>query len=192
MDVGINRNFHFGFTTRTSIPAVASAESVSCIRFHPKGSGRPERAVSGIQGRVSLCFQAIFLTPLRQLPSVFQIGFALPPHAIIRLAPAEPSCVAACFRTGAASDGSGPGEVCLIVEDQGCGIAPEKLERIFDRFQQGDASDSRALGGTGLGLALCRSIVEQHQGRIWAESAPGKGSRFLFTLPGAAPVVTIR
>ena len=78
-------------------------------------------------------------------------------------------------------------EVCFIVEDQGRGIAPEKLERIFERFQQGDASDSRALGGTGLGLALCRSIVEQHGGRIWAESTPGKGSRFLFTLPAELP-----
>jgi two-component system sensor histidine kinase VicK len=76
--------------------------------------------------------------------------------------------------------------VCFIVEDQGRGIAPDKLERIFERFQQGDASDSRALGGTGLGLALCRSIVEQHGGRIWAESEPGRGSRFLFALPAVA------
>jgi signal transduction histidine kinase len=82
---------------------------------------------------------------------------------------------------------SGEGEVCFVIEDQGRGILPEKLDHIFDRFQQGDASDSRALGGTGLGLALCRSIVEQHGGRIWAESTPGKGSRFLFTLPAAAP-----
>ena len=73
-------------------------------------------------------------------------------------------------------------EVCFTVEDQGRGVAPEKLERIFDRFQQGDASDSRALGGTGLGLALCRSIVEQHGGRIWAESAVDKGATFYFTL----------
>jgi two-component system, OmpR family, sensor histidine kinase VicK len=84
---------------------------------------------------------------------------------------------------------SGPGgsasEVCFSVADQGRGIAPEKLERIFEPFQQGDASDSRALGGTGLGLALCRSIVEQHGGHIWAESELGNGSRFLFTLPAA-------
>jgi len=75
------------------------------------------------------------------------------------------------------------GEVCIIVEDQGRGIAQEKLDMIFERFQQGDASDSRALGGTGLGLAICRRIVQQHGGRIWVESEPGKGSRFIFTVP---------
>jgi two-component system sensor histidine kinase VicK len=73
-------------------------------------------------------------------------------------------------------------EVCIIVEDQGRGIAQEKLDMIFERFQQGDASDSRALGGTGLGLAICRRIVQQHGGRIWAESEPNKGSKFLFTV----------
>ena len=79
----------------------------------------------------------------------------------------------------------GENEVCFIVEDQGCGIAPEKLEHIFDGFQQGDASDTRAMGGTGLGLALCRGIIDQHSGRLWAESTLGQGSRFFFTLPAA-------
>jgi len=78
---------------------------------------------------------------------------------------------------------SGPDEVCVSVEDQGRGISREKMDIIFERFQQGDASDSRALGGTGLGLAICRRVVQQHGGRIWVESEVGKGSKFLFTLP---------
>jgi two-component system sensor histidine kinase VicK len=97
-----------------------------------------------------------------------------PPETTLRLA-AQP----------AGTDAAGAPQVCFIVEDQGRGIAPEKLERIFERFQQGDASDSRDLGGTGLGLALCRSIVEQHGGRMWAESEVGQGSKFFFTLPAA-------
>lgn len=95
-----------------------------------------------------------------------------PPNTVIRLS----------------AQSIGEQEVCFAVEDQGQGIPAEKLGHIFDRFQQGDASDTRALGGTGLGLALCRSIIEQHNGRIWAESAPGKGSRFLFSLPSANAV----
>jgi two-component system, OmpR family, sensor histidine kinase VicK len=74
-------------------------------------------------------------------------------------------------------------EAILEVRDQGPGIPAEKLEHIFDRFQQGDASDSRALGGTGLGLAICRSIITQHGGRIWATSTEGQGTTFHFTLP---------
>jgi two-component system, OmpR family, sensor histidine kinase VicK len=74
-------------------------------------------------------------------------------------------------------------EALIEVRDQGRGIPEDKLEHIFDRFQQGDASDSRAMGGTGLGLAICRSIVNQHGGRIWATSKPDEGTTFHFTLP---------
>lgn len=73
--------------------------------------------------------------------------------------------------------------VLFQVQDRGRGIPADRLETIFGRFQQVDASDSRQKGGTGLGLAICRSIVEQHEGRIWAESCPGEGSTFFFTLP---------
>jgi PAS domain S-box-containing protein len=75
------------------------------------------------------------------------------------------------------------GEAQIEVRDQGPGIPADKLEHIFDRFQQGDASDSRAMGGTGLGLAICRSIITQHGGRIWATSVEGEGTTFHFTLP---------
>lgn len=74
-------------------------------------------------------------------------------------------------------------EVTLAVKDEGRGIPADKLETIFERFQQVDASDSRQKGGTGLGLAISRSIVEQHGGRIWAESVLGEGSTFFLTLP---------
>ena len=96
-----------------------------------------------------------------------------PPQTIIKLG----------ARPAGPNPENGREEVCVIVEDQGRGIAEDKQDLIFERFQQGDASDSRALGGTGLGLAICRRIVGQHGGRIWVESEPGKGSRFLFTLP---------
>jgi PAS domain S-box-containing protein len=73
--------------------------------------------------------------------------------------------------------------ITFQVRDQGRGIPADKLETIFERFQQVDASDSRHHDGTGLGLAICRSIVQQHGGHIWAESTVGEGSTFYFTLP---------
>jgi signal transduction histidine kinase len=82
---------------------------------------------------------------------------------------------------------SGDKEVTFEVQDQGQGIPAEKLDLIFDRFQQADASDSRLAGGTGMGLALCRGIVNQHGGRIWAQSNPGSGSTFYFTVEEYLP-----
>jgi len=73
----------------------------------------------------------------------------------------------------------------LIVSDQGKGIAPEDLDRIFGKFYQVEDSATREQGGTGLGLAICRGIIEAHRGRIWAESVLGQGSRFHFTLTRA-------
>ncbi|MEH1846132.1 MAG: ATP-binding protein [Nostoc sp.] len=77
----------------------------------------------------------------------------------------------------------GHSNILFQVKDQGRGIPEDKLETIFDRFQQVDASNSRHQGGTGLGLAICRSIIQQHGGQIWAESTLGEGSTFYFTLP---------
>ncbi|MBD2199924.1 MULTISPECIES: PAS domain S-box protein [Calothrix] len=73
--------------------------------------------------------------------------------------------------------------ILFCVQDQGRGIPSDKLETIFNRFQQVDVSDARQKGGTGLGLAICKSIVQQHGGQIWVESVVGTGSTFYFTLP---------
>lgn len=77
------------------------------------------------------------------------------------------------------------GQVLFVVQDEGRGIPADQLEAIFDRFQQVDASDAREKGGAGLGLAICRSLVEQHGGRIWAENVPEGGASFSFTIPAA-------
>jgi two-component system, OmpR family, sensor histidine kinase VicK len=81
------------------------------------------------------------------------------------------------------AEGKANTEVLFSVRDQGQGIPSDKLESIFERFQQVDSSDSRRKGGTGLGLTICRKIIEQHEGKIWAESILGEGSTFSFTLP---------
>ena len=71
----------------------------------------------------------------------------------------------------------------VTVADTGIGIAPERLEKIFESFSQGDGSANREQGGTGLGLAITRQLLELHGGTIRVESEPGVGSRFTFTLP---------
>jgi len=69
------------------------------------------------------------------------------------------------------------------VSDTGEGIPAKDLPHIFERFYRGEKSRSRASGGTGLGLAIARGIVEAHHGSIRAESTPGQGTTFIFTLP---------
>ncbi len=68
---------------------------------------------------------------------------------------------------------SNPNSLLLKVVDQGRGIPADKLEAVFDRFQQVESSDSSKKGGTGLGLAICRSIIQQHGGAIWAQPNQG-------------------
>ena len=76
-----------------------------------------------------------------------------------------------------------PAEVTIAVVDQGCGIEPEHLPRLFERFYRVDRARSRKLGGTGLGLAIVKHIVQAHHGRITVESSFGAGSTFTIHLP---------
>jgi PAS domain S-box-containing protein len=78
--------------------------------------------------------------------------------------------------------------VCFAIRDWGRGIAPEDQGRLFQKFQQIDSSATRDVGGTGLGLAISKALVEEQGGRIWFDSALGKGSTFSFTLPVMAGV----
>jgi PAS domain S-box-containing protein len=74
-------------------------------------------------------------------------------------------------------------EAICSIADTGIGIAPENLDKIFGKFQQFGREPGGGAKGTGLGLAISKELVEMHNGRIWAESKPGKGSKFIFTLP---------
>jgi two-component system phosphate regulon sensor histidine kinase PhoR len=76
-----------------------------------------------------------------------------------------------------------PGEIQISVMDDGEGIPREDLSRIFERFYRVDKGRSKELGGTGLGLSIVKHLVQAHGGKVWAESQPGKGSTFFFTLP---------
>jgi CheY-like chemotaxis protein len=82
---------------------------------------------------------------------------------------------------GASAEGN---EVLVWVKDSGAGIPPEQLPHIFDRFWQADKNERR---GIGLGLSICKAIVEAHNGRIWAESTVGVGTTMSFTIPAAPP-----
>ena len=75
-------------------------------------------------------------------------------------------------------------EVIVAVSDTGTGIPPEHLERIFERFYRVEKDRSRETGGSGIGLALVKHLVQVQGGRVWAESTPGRGSTFSFSLPG--------
>jgi signal transduction histidine kinase len=85
------------------------------------------------------------------------------------------------------SIGAENGSAQFAVSDDGTGIEPDQLGRIFDRFHRTDEGRSRAEGGSGLGLAIARAIVEAHGGSISAQSPPGKGATVRFSIPGYRP-----
>jgi signal transduction histidine kinase len=88
--------------------------------------------------------------------------------------------------------GSQDTKALLEVADNGVGIPPEALPRVFDRFFRVDKARSREQGGAGLGLSIVKSICTAHHGRVEARSTPGQGSRFRVELPLAAPAADNR
>ncbi len=83
-------------------------------------------------------------------------------------------------------------EVTVTVADMGRGLAPGALDHVFDKFYRGDNSDSQTVYGYGLGLYVCRRLIEAQGGRIWAENGPRGGAVFSFTLPVAPDLAPAR
>jgi len=93
----------------------------------------------------------------------------------IKYSPAESRIEVACIQID--------GQVQISVKDQGIGIQPEDTPRMFDRFYRVENTHTRDVAGFGIGLYICKEIVEHHFGKIWVESEPGLGSTFYFCLP---------
>jgi signal transduction histidine kinase/HD-GYP domain-containing protein (c-di-GMP phosphodiesterase class II) len=77
----------------------------------------------------------------------------------------------------------------ITVEDNGIGIPEDQVEMIFDHFTQVDNTTTREYGGSGLGLAICKNIVDWHDGKIWVENAPGRGTKFVVVIPKKQAIV---
>lgn len=135
---------------------------------------RPMAEAAAVEVRVKSEAFSLFLDP----DAILQVLMNLLSNAIKFSAPGGE------VRLEARQNGA---EAIFRVIDHGQGIPADKLEAVFGRFQTVDASDSRKRGGSGLGLFICRGIVQRHGGRIWAESTLGKGSTFVFTIPMKAP-----
>src|SRR5437899_6217265 len=76
-----------------------------------------------------------------------------------------------------------PTEAIVSVRDNGRGIPSDAIDNIFKKFYQVDTSLTREKGGSGLGLSICKGIIEAHGGRIWGQSQPNKGATFSFSIP---------
>ena len=90
-----------------------------------------------------------------------------------------------------ASSADGTPEIRVMVRDFGPGIAPEHLPRLTERFYRVDVGDSRAQGGTGLGLSLVKHILNRHRGRLLIESVPKNGATFTACFPQAKPPMLV-
>ncbi|HEY8549254.1 MAG TPA: ATP-binding protein [Vicinamibacterales bacterium] len=132
----------------------------------------------------------------KRLPLRAQIDEGLPAHLVgdgLRLGQVLVNLLSNAVKFTEAGEvvltaGLAPGQASsrmlrIEVRDTGIGIEASRLARLFDPFEQGDASTSRRFGGTGLGLAISKRLVDLMDGRVWAESEPGVGSRFIVELP---------
>jgi signal transduction histidine kinase len=154
---------------RQSVDAVALVSAATLV-------ARPQAAARGISLEVE---------PLAALPAVYadpkrigQVLRNLLSNALTYTAPGGTVSVS----LSAIHDG-----VRVAISDTGCGIAPEHLPNVFERFYRADPSRARSTGGAGIGLALVKQFVAAHGGEVAVKSEVGQGSCFSFTLPAARP-----
>ena len=141
----------------------------------PVGAGsRPEHALPGRGVDVRNDVPPDLPTLPADRERLHQVLFNLIDNAV-RFTPAGGSVTVSARRRN--------GSVEVAVSDTGAGISPEHLPRLFERFYRADPARARGDGGTGIGLAIARSVVEAHGGQIHAKSQPGRGSVFTFDLP---------
>jgi two-component system phosphate regulon sensor histidine kinase PhoR len=126
-------------------------------------------------GRQRVCNQAPDLAVRADPSRLEQVLSNLIDNAIKYGRPEGQVIVGGCLAEG--------GQVEVSVQDDGPGLPPESLDRLFERFYRVDKARSREQGGTGLGLAIVKHIVQSHGGRVWAKSQLGHGATFYFTLP---------
>jgi two-component system phosphate regulon sensor histidine kinase PhoR len=105
----------------------------------------------------------------------------------VKFSPAGGTVAVTATMMHAGANGQVSPAVQIAVRDHGIGIPPDRLDRIFEDFSQGDSSPTRQFGGLGLGLALVRRIVHAHQGELVCETSPGEGSTFSIVLPVDPP-----
>ncbi|MEO8539920.1 MAG: ATP-binding protein [bacterium] len=135
--------------------------------------GRDMEALANTR-QISLSVEAEPVEVIGDRHRLRQLGTILLDNAL-KYTPSGGNVALRCVRHGKSAE--------VSVTDTGPGIPAEEQARIFDRFVRVDSARTRAAGGSGLGLAIARWIAEAHGGRIWVESVPGNGSRFVFRVP---------
>ena len=151
------RPVHVADLTRQSIDVVSGAARHANVR---------------VEARVPDGLRPVMVDPDRVVQAIVNLL-----SNAVKFAPAGSTVTVAAM--------SGDQFVTISVSDQGEGIAPENMNRLFKKFQQVDSSSSRRKGGTGLGLAITKALIEQHGGRVYVDSELNKGTRFSLTLPVA-------
>jgi len=156
--------------SRVSSQSAATTAPADCARICSKVLQNLQPLIETHRARVAVDALPVVVANATQVGQVFQnlLGNAIKFHG------QSPPDV----RVSATE---APDHWAFAVADNGIGIAPENFDRIFVVFQRLHTAEE--YGGTGIGLAICKKIVERHGGRIWVESAPGRGSTFRFTIP---------